>query len=222
MSKQLRKVEIDTQKIERVEEFIHHAEVLLGSFSNPSLEGKIKEFEAARLLIHDRRKKLEAKIKEVNLGDRVLQVGVVGSFSTGKSSFINSLLGEELLGVKIMPATAKITKLVYGAQFRILKILTSGKVEQITKDEYGQYSVHEKENLADETYGEIDHFKIEYNNPILSKINLIDTPGFSSTSKDDDKLTKRWLKKLDVLLWLFDANKVGDRSDSLLLKEFGG
>ena len=43
-----------------------------------------------------------------------LQVMVMGSFSTGKSSFINALLGEDVTAVGALPTTAIITKLSHG------------------------------------------------------------------------------------------------------------
>jgi predicted GTPase len=45
-------------------------------------------------------------------------VGVVGVFNSGKSSFLNALLGRELLSMFILPETAAITKLSYGEEER--------------------------------------------------------------------------------------------------------
>ena len=39
-----------------------------------------------------------------------LQVMVMGAFSTGKSSFVNALLGENVTAVEALPTTAVITK----------------------------------------------------------------------------------------------------------------
>ena len=41
-------------------------------------------------------------------------VGVIGDFNVGKSTFLNALLGREILSTKILPETAAITSLKYG------------------------------------------------------------------------------------------------------------
>jgi len=43
-----------------------------------------------------------------------LKIGVIGNFSSGKSLFINSILGIDLLGVDVLPSTSKITKIKKG------------------------------------------------------------------------------------------------------------
>jgi len=152
-----------------------------------------------------------------------LIIGVVGGFSTGKSSFINSLLGEESLGVKVEPATAKITQLVYGEKTTYKRILKNGDVQKISSKEYKKYSIHDHSiKTKNNTFDEIDHFQISIDNKYLQKVNIIDTPGFSSISKKDDSLTKKWMDKLDALVWLFDAEKVGDKMEIDLLKQYSG
>jgi len=71
-----------------------------------SLEAEIKELSSERLL-----KKLEA-VKE-NL-ENLFSIVFIGEFSTGKSSIINALLGEDILAEGITPTTDEITILKYG------------------------------------------------------------------------------------------------------------
>jgi predicted GTPase len=44
---------------------------------------------------------------------RVLNVAVVGRFKAGKSSFLNDLIGREVLPVDVLPATSVITQVSY-------------------------------------------------------------------------------------------------------------
>ncbi len=71
-----------------------------------SLEAEIKELSSEELL-----KRLEA-VKE-NL-ENLFSIVFIGEFSTGKSSIINALLGEEVLAEGITPTTDEITILKYG------------------------------------------------------------------------------------------------------------
>ena len=57
-----------------------------------------------------------------------LMLVVMGSFSTGKSSFINALLGEEIAAVEEKPTTAVVTKFCYGQQDKLLLHFRDGKV----------------------------------------------------------------------------------------------
>ena len=58
------------------------------------------------------------KIKR--LCNEPLNLAIVGEFSTGKSSFINVLLGlDGLLPTSILPKTATITKLKYDEKFSV-------------------------------------------------------------------------------------------------------
>jgi small GTP-binding protein len=71
-----------------------------------SLEAEIKELSSEELL-----KRLEA-VKE-NL-ENLFSIVFIGEFSTGKSSIINALLGEEVLPEGITPTTDEIAILKYG------------------------------------------------------------------------------------------------------------
>lgn len=71
-----------------------------------SLEAEIKELSSEELL-----KKL-LSVKE-NL-ENLFSIVFIGEFSTGKSSIINALLGEEILTEGITPTTDEITILKYG------------------------------------------------------------------------------------------------------------
>ena len=161
---------------------------------------------------------------------RPLHIAVVGNFSTGKSTFINSLLQDKLLGMKIEPATAKITKLMYGSEFKIQKVFKNNNSElsklkeEISLKDYQSLSVHKDgvEN-KDIRLNNVHHFEIYYNKPILNEINISDTPGFSSMSAKDDTLTKKWIEKegeVDLLIWLIDINKGVTKQEADKLKSF--
>ena len=49
-----------------------------------------------------------------NINNESFQLVVVGEFSRGKSTFINSLLGKRILPASINPTTAVLSTLVYG------------------------------------------------------------------------------------------------------------
>jgi ribosome biogenesis GTPase A len=48
-----------------------------------------------------------------------IDIAVLGQFKTGKSSFLNSLLGQNVLPVGVIPVTTAITRLQYGEEERV-------------------------------------------------------------------------------------------------------
>lgn len=154
-----------------------------------------------------------------------LIIGVAGNFNAGKSTFINSVVGSALLGVDEKPATCKVAVISYyeGQTPRICKICKDGKVMEATRQEYLEYGVHRKRSEADrESYNQISHFEIKYHADILREIQLVDTPGFSTVSPEDDRTAEEQLRKTDMLIWVFNGG-IGspDKSEIDRIKTMG-
>ena len=168
---------------------------------------------------NEKRHDIESEENEINSNDRPLRVGFVGGFSTGKSSMINSLIGEDILGVKLEPATAKITEISFGDKSEIYEVVNGDEswvFNKISLEAYQESSVR-----RDDKSKKISHYILKYPSKNLAKFTIVDTPGFSSTSKEDDELTMEWIKTLDLLVWIFDANKVAGKDELVKLKEVG-
>jgi ribosome biogenesis GTPase A len=149
------------------------------------------------------------ELDDILNGNIPLSIGFVGGFNSGKSTLINSILGYELLGMDQLPATAKITVIEYG-EFGIFKKTTDGDYEEISYEDYNKYVLHDhSKQKPPKDASEIDHFLIRIPNPLLQELTLVDTPGFSSISEDDDNVTVEWLGKVDILFWVIDPNVQG-------------
>lgn len=152
--------------------------------------------------MREKEKKFRDQQSNIIHDRNVLNICVAGDFNTGKSTFINSLLGEALLGMKIIPATAKVTALTYGPETRFFKFTdkTSERIE-ISREEFDGFSVKTGEG---KNMDAIDHFEVTLPNDLLKKINIYDTPGFNTAefSDMDDALTDKQIAKSDLVLWL--------------------
>lgn len=169
---------------------------------------------------HERKKAIENDERAIKSHTRPLRLGFVGGFSTGKSSMINSLLGEEVLEVKLEPATAQITELSYGEKFEIIEVTEDEDYfyyEDLSLAEYQKRSTIRKNKNKN-----LSHYIIKHPSKNLSRFTIVDTPGFFSTSTQDDELTKEWVKTLDLLIWIFDGDKGATKSDYDKLKRLGG
>ena len=75
---------------------------------------------------HNLEKQLNAIQEKQN--DHKLNISVIGEFSTGKSSFINALIGCELLAVNVIQGTTvAITIIEYDNEFAITSFDFSGR-----------------------------------------------------------------------------------------------
>ena len=61
----------------------------------------------------------------------IFNLVVVGQFKRGKTSLINSLLGDDILPVAVVPLTSIVTILKYGETLRIKVYFNDGKVAEI-------------------------------------------------------------------------------------------
>lgn len=164
---------------------------LLKEMQLESKEVEALEYEAFNLLIN--------RI-EFEKGNSKVEVGVIGSFSSGKSTFINSLFGKSVCPMSVKPTTSSITKFYYGHQEKI----TINDVE-ITQAKYQNLSQH----LDNDTKNTKTNY-IEYAYPFESfnSIVLYDTPGFNNNLNENDTIvTMKTLSSVDVIFFVVDISK---------------
>lgn len=141
-----------------------------------------------------------------------MQIAVIGQFSSGKSTFLNALLGQDILPTGITPITSKVCKICYGEDY-ILEILYKDGRKVLQNIDF----LHK---LSRENSQNINHFCLYA--PILSlkEINFLDTPGFNSQNSDDTHTTLKILENVDGIIWLTLIDNAGKNSEKALLKEF--
>lgn len=161
----------------------------------PAFRDRLKDLLARHII-------LKNKIHRVELG-------VIGDFSSGKSSFINSILGESLCPTNLAAATKTITKFIYGDEKEIRDAYSD---EVYSDDEYKASASHQGGKKAAKL------FEYSYPSSILKNISLYDTPGFSNAQNSEDTLsTLEQVAGLDAVFLVVDINK-GDISASLMEK----
>ena len=110
------------------------------------------------------------------VNDRELLIPVVGAFSAGKSSLLNSFLTKDYLPVGITPETALATELRYSDK-------ESQRIEAVKKDgSFEKYPVSDTEEIKKRA-STFKYIKMYLDNENLKKIApliLVDMPGFDS------------------------------------------
>lgn len=143
--------------------------------------------------------------------DKVLNISVIGEFSTGKSSFINALVGHELLAVNVLQGTTvAITIIEYGASFSLSLVDKSGNT---TSQEYRNISFLRstlQHYTTDPSYSDtISHVKVTLPSDILKNgFRIIDTPGTNSLEQWHEEITRRAINDIsDMSIILVDASR---------------
>lgn len=168
-----------------------------------------------RLTLFEEIERLQTRQRQIEGKESPLIVGVVGQFKTGKSTLINSLIGAEKVVMDCRPATAKVTSIRYGDSIHFWRINSTGIRREISEEVYRIESAHQevKPKSKLELDGAQESFEITFPSEILRDITIVDTPGFSSESDIDDRITRSWLSKIDFFLWVFDITKGSIQSD---------
>ncbi len=159
------------------------------------------EFEGERRSIENLRERLQ---------NERFHLAVLGQFKRGKSTFINALLGEEILPVAVLPLTALPTFLSFGSQPRAQVLLERGTEEWHGEDpealrEFLSQFVTEMENS--ENCKGVLQVEVFYPSPLLQHgVVLIDTPGIGSTFRHNTEVTLDFLPQCDAALFLVSAD----------------
>lgn len=124
-----------------------------------------------------------------NITSTELLIPVIGGFSAGKSSLLNSFLQEEILSVAVTPETALATELHYSTQEYIEAITPSGQSVRFEKSQMEQLK-----NKA----SEFSYVKLYLNKQCLKDIEplvLVDMPGFESPLASHNKAIFEYIRR---------------------------
>ena len=113
---------------------------------------------------------------------------VAGEFNSGKSSFINALLGERVLPEGVTPTTDRINILRHGQQ-----------VTEQLREAYVLERTHPAE--------------------VLREINIVDTPGTNAIIRRHEELTRDFVPRSDLVLFVTSADRPFTESERSFLEQ---
>lgn len=149
--------------------------------------------------------------------DSPLLITVLGEFSSGKSTFINSVLGESILPMKQRETTATITKIRSGKERKLIVNYRNGQIDEyeITNNKDKNISTYIVENFkeSDNILDKVSYVALELENDILQSVDIADTPGFNSEFNRHTEITTEFVKYSDLVIWLFNAKQLGKASE---------
>lgn len=128
---------------------------------------------------------------------------VLGEFKRGKSTFVNALIGEDLLPADVLPTTATINALMYENTRHVEVVMHDGTIRQgkATKEYLSQFSASNETNAAN-----VKFVQIGCQAPILKhKVVIVDTPGVSDINEQRVQVTYDFIPKANAVVFLLDA-----------------
>jgi cell division protein FtsA len=183
---------------------------------------------------------LQAVLSELREGS--YRIGVFGEFSTGKSTFLNALMGEDILSVATEPTTATPTRIQYARVFNVLvygkpsspevdppiiashlpigsepywaRIMKDGVLGTLQHETTSIRRFLERWTKEGQDADKTHEVLIQLPQPFLKgRIALIDTPGVNTEFTKHQRITERVLEDVDVALCLVDARQGGKASE---------
>ncbi|MBE6074259.1 MAG: hypothetical protein E7202_06980 [Selenomonas ruminantium] len=141
-----------------------------------------------------------------------LLIMVMGEFSTGKSTFINALVGQEVAAMNATPTTAVITKLCYGAKDEIVVYFRDGSQQQESVESFARLTA-EADEVSNRRHASIDYVERRMPLPVLKSVTIIDSPGLNAIKEEHGVATRRFMDKADTVIWMFSIENAASQSE---------
>lgn len=167
----------------------------------------------------------EKDIEEIEnlLNDDSYKIAVIGEFSVGKSTFLNSIIGKRILYSLAQEATGVLTGIKNSEKMVADIIYDNNSTDTVDLSKENSYL--ELKSYLDKNRNDIKNVNINY--PIMGidkEVLLLDTPGLQGIREKELLVTREALKEANASLVLIDYKGLTGTELSLLqekLKEFG-
>ncbi len=130
--------------------------------------------------------------------EETLNIAVFGRFKAGKSSFLNHLLGAQLLPTGVIPVTTVVTEIEYGPRERAEVRYLDGHIEPIPLDRLGEF-LSEAQNPENTRQAALVRVEL----PSMGRyrgIRFVDTPGLESVLEHNTDASMDWLPNVGLAL----------------------
>ena len=149
--------------------------------------------------------------------DQLIDVAILGQFKSGKSSFLNSLIGKPILPVGVIPVTTTITRIQYGKRERVIVRHFDGQQTDVDIGAIEEF-ISEAKNPANQKNVEVVDLEL----PSLEKyagLRLVDTPGLGSIFKYHMETSENWLPEVGCALLAISSDRPLAENDLQLIRD---
>ena len=153
-------------------------------------------------------------------------VVVCGEIKKGKSTFINAMIGREILPVDTQVATSQVFRISNSPTESFELAFIDGTRQRIEQHELSKYGSQVEINLKNETQfinsKVVDYIQVNVPVAFLPQgVTIVDTPGLGSLHADHEQITTRYIQNAAAVIFIFDpANPMVQQEKDFLEKIF--
>ncbi len=182
------------------------------------LESRIERLESVCAAFRiDTLRPLTAALADARRDRGLVDVAVLGQFKAGKSSFLNALIGRDVMPVDVLPATAVVTRVRYGPVDRVLVRRLSGADEEFPAVRLADF-VTERGNPANEKGVALVDVELAALGA-YEGVRFVDTPGLGSAFAHNTKAALDWLPRVGGALLAVSVSHPLSEQDIALLRD---
>ena len=128
---------------------------------------------------------------------------VLGEFNHGKSTFVNAMLGSDILPTGITPTTASINHVVHAGSPQARVVLTTGESKPLDPSQLKEWVT-----VAGGHAAEVAYVELGYPSDLLqNNVVLVDTPGVNDLNEQRAEVTYGYVPRADAVVFLLDAGQ---------------
>ncbi len=154
------------------------------------------------------------RLASKNLREGVFRLLVLGDMKRGKSTFLNALIGEDLLPRNVTACTALLTIVCFGPQKKVTVYFTNGiQPESLSFEGFKRrYTIDPKEakrleEQSKQAFPDVDYAIVEYPLPLLEKgVEIVDSPGLNDTEERNERVLN-YIKNCHAILFVLSATQ---------------
>lgn len=148
---------------------------------------------------------------------------ICGEVKKGKSTFINAVIGQEILPTGVKETTSQVFRISNCETESYALVFTDGTSEQITKTELGRYGSQVDADLMGEPMfknRQLDYIQINTSIEFLPKgVSLVDTPGLGALYKSHELITHRYIQNAAAVVFVFDPSQPMVQQEKVFLEK---
>ncbi|MFW5920954.1 MAG: dynamin family protein [Polyangiales bacterium] len=134
---------------------------------------------------------------------------VLGEFNHGKTTFVNALLGSDVLPVGVTPTTAVIHHLEHGDEPSATAVGIDGSRASVPMERLQRYVVDGEASAEG-----VRHIEVRHPAALLEGgVVLVDTPGVNDLNEARAEITYGYVPQSDAVLFLLDAGQILKESE---------
>lgn len=157
------------------------------------------------------------------------KIAIIAPFSAGKSTFINSLIGQDLLSMEITAETSVITRLLFSEKIKLeikyrngdLEVIPSNFDIELNLESIKRVLENKTTVKGEDTEENIEEVKVFYPLELCkNNVEIIDTPGLFARYEKHKDITTKILPKVNAVVFMIDPESVGEKNFTQVIKNY--